>query len=263
MNCGSSGAARTLRRNSSGAGLPVGFRGPQRRLRRGRPARRRTRGTRRGVGRRGVGRPDDRRTRARDRHARGPREPRGQAAHAGRGPEVGRTFEPAPAHPGDVRRCRRPTQADRLQRAPGHAELPGREAADAVRARGFGGDDPRRHAPRGTAQGPGGVHPGSERAGAGRDRRRGRRHQPAACPPDGQLRPAVEPEPDRAAIRAHPPDRPDRGVPPVEPGRRGHQGRRRSSSDCSTSWTSSAAHSAARCSTSSAKPSRTGRCGNC
>ena len=33
--------------------------------------------------------------------------------------------------------------------------------------------------------------------------RRGRRgHQPAAGPPDGQLRPAVEPEPDRAALRA-------------------------------------------------------------
>ena len=50
--------------------------------------------------------------------------------------------------------------------------------------------------------------------------------EPAARPPDGELRPAVEPEPDRAAVRPHPPDRPDRGLPPVEPGRPEHPGRR-------------------------------------
>jgi hypothetical protein len=45
-------------------------------------------------------------------------------------------------------------------------------------------------------------------------------HQIRAGAPDGQLRPAVEPEPDRAAVRPHPPHRADRGVPAVEPGRR-------------------------------------------
>src|SRR5258708_769599 len=39
---------------------------------------------------------------------------------------------------------------------------------------------------------------------------------------DGQLRSALEPEPDRAAVRAHSPDRPDRGLPPLEPLRHQH-----------------------------------------
>ncbi|RKT44119.1 SNF2 domain-containing protein [Thiocapsa rosea] len=58
--------------------------------------------------------------------------------------------------------------------------------------------------------------------------RRGRRgHQPAARASHGQLRPALESEPLGAALRAHPPHRPDRGVPSVEPGRRGDpRGRR-------------------------------------
>ena len=46
--------------------------------------------------------------------------------------------------------------------------------------------------------------------------------EPAARAPDDQLRPAVESQPHRAAIRPHPPDRPDRTLPPVEPGRGGH-----------------------------------------
>lgn len=76
---------------------------------------------------------------------------------------------------------------EELQRAQGHAVLPSGEAADAVRPRGRGRDHPRRFAPRGQAQDPGGIHTGSRRAGTGRDRRRGRRDQPAACSPDGQL----------------------------------------------------------------------------
>ena len=55
--------------------------------------------------------------------------------------------------------------------------------------------------------------------GPGRQRRRRRGRQPPARPPDGQLRPALEPEPHRAALRPHPPHRPDRGLPPLEPGR--------------------------------------------
>ena len=59
--------------------------------------------------------------------------------------------------------------------------------------------------------------PGRARPGGHRCRRRGR--QPPERQPDGQLRPALEPQPPGAALRAHPPHRPDRGLPPVEPGR--------------------------------------------
>ena len=48
----------------------------------------------------------------------------------------------------------------------------------------------------------------------------GEGHQPAARPPDGQLRLAVEPEPPGTALRPHPPDWPDRGLSSVESGRR-------------------------------------------
>ena len=44
--------------------------------------------------------------------------------------------------------------------------------------------------------------------------------EPSARPFDGQLRSALEPEQDRAALRAHSPHRADRGLPPVESGRR-------------------------------------------
>jgi hypothetical protein len=63
------------------------------------------------------------------------------------------------------------------------------------------------------------LRPG--RARPGRDGCRGRRREPPERQPDGQLRPAVEPEPPGAAVRSHPPHRPDRGLPPVEPGRQG------------------------------------------
>ncbi len=54
-----------------------------------------------------------------------------------------------------------------------------------------------------------------------RRRRRGR-EPPARRASDGQLRPALEPEPAGAALRPHPPHRPDRGLPPLEPLRRQH-----------------------------------------
>lgn len=38
--------------------------------------------------------------------------------------------------------------------------------------------------------------------------------------PDDQLRPALEPQPHRATVRAHPPHRPETGLPAVESGRR-------------------------------------------
>ncbi len=56
--------------------------------------------------------------------------------------------------------------------------------------------DPRRHAPRGAAAGRRRRSRNDpDVPGPGRHRRRRRRRQPPARPPDGQLRPAVEPEP--------------------------------------------------------------------
>jgi hypothetical protein len=86
---------------------------------------------------------------------------------------------------------------------------------------------PRRPGPRGSPQGAGELPARPRGARAARHRRRGRGHQPAARAPDGELRPAVESEPPRAALRPHPPHRPDRGLPPVEPRGRGDaRGRR-------------------------------------
>ncbi len=87
-----------------------------------------------------------------------------------------------------------------------HGGMPPRRAAAGRRSRFT--HDPDVHRPRGHRRG-----------------RRGR--QPPARPPDGQLRPALEPEPAGAAVRPHPPHRPDRGLPPLEPRRRGDpRGRR-------------------------------------
>jgi SNF2 family DNA or RNA helicase len=63
----------------------------------------------------------------------------------------------------------------------------------------------------------------SGRARDDRERCGGGRREPAARRAfDGQLRPALEPEPDRATVWAHSPDRPDRGLPPLEPVRVQH-----------------------------------------
>ena len=99
--------------------------------------------------------------------------------------------------------------------------------------------------------------------GPARHRRRRRGPQPAGRAPDGQLRPAVEPEPDRAALRPHPPHRPDRGLPAVEPRRRATPARARSSPGCSRRSRSSARPTAARSSTSSARRSTRRRCATC
>ena len=63
-------------------------------------------------------------------------------------------------------------------------------------------------------------------AGTAGHRRGGRGDQPPARAPDGQLRPALESQPARTALRPHPPDRPDRSLLPVELGRRRHPRRR-------------------------------------
>ena len=104
----------------------------------------------------------------------------------------------------------RAAEADRLHRAPRHAQLPRRarsrtllgqpEAVVSIHG-GVRREDRRRD--------PGGVPQDPDVLGPRRHRRRRRGRQPAAREPDGQLRPAVEPEPDRAALRPHPPHRPD------------------------------------------------------
>jgi hypothetical protein len=68
---------------------------------------------------------------------------------------------------------------------------------------------PRRHAPRRAPPRPGAVplRPGSPRVLVATDAA-GRRREPPERQPDGQLRPAVEPEPPGAALRPHPPHRP-------------------------------------------------------
>ena len=71
-----------------------------------------------------------------------------------------------------------------------------------------------------------GVHQEPRRPDPPGHGRRRRGPQPPGSPPDGQLRPAVEPQPDRAAVRAHPPHRPGGGLPPVEPGGLQHPRRR-------------------------------------
>ena len=52
-----------------------------------------------------------------------------------RRPQVGGAVDAPPGHAGDVRRRRRPAEADHLHRAPRHPQLPRRQAAGAARAR--------------------------------------------------------------------------------------------------------------------------------
>ena len=238
----SSGAASRPRRCVHGAGAR---RGRRRRSRR-----------RAGDGGRGRGdahpRPGDRSALHRgaaggDRDPEAARSPRARRTPHGPGHEVARAREPARGdlHGDELdgpdrrahearRRWRGPgadalsaAEAGRVHRAPGHAALPAGAHHDAARPRDVGGRHPRQHRPRGTPGGAGSVPARPASTGAPGDRRRGRGHQPAARPSDGQLRPALEPEPPGAAVRPHPPDRADGGLSSVEPGRgRDPRGRR-------------------------------------
>ena len=120
-----------------------------------------------------------------------------------------------------------PPEARPLHRAPRHAQLPPGPDHDPAGPRGGRGPDPRRDGPRGAGQVAGVLQARPRGPGPARHRRRRRGDQPPAGPPDGQLRPALEPQPPGAAVRPDPPDRPDRGLPPLEPRRRGDpRGRR-------------------------------------
>ena len=80
---------------------------------------------------------------------------------------------------------------------------------------------------RGPARHPGVLPARPECAGPPGDGCGLRGHQPAARPPDGELRPPLEPQPHRTAVRAHPSNRADEGLPPLEPDRGGDaRGRR-------------------------------------
>jgi len=164
------------------------------------------------------------------------------------------------------------SEAGDLHRAPRHAALPAGAHHDPARSPNVSGRHPLQRGPRGTPGGAGSVPARPAGAGAAGHRRRGRRHQPAARPPDGQLRPALEPEPPGTALRPHPPHRPDRGLPPVEPDRRrdprgrrlpaaareagtGPAGGAARSSTCSASWSSKGGRCASCCSTPSATAS--------
>ena len=220
----------------------------------------------------GHGRAHDRRAQARDRdpaepggaRAAGPPQRRRHAsgaswpacsARSSRRPDAATTRRSPPTAPGRSRPD--PVTAQKLVIFTEHRDtltyLDDRDH-DAARAAGRRRHHPRRHGPRGAPAGPGGLQARPRRPGPARHRRRRRGHQPPARPPDGQLRPALEPQPDRAALRPHPPHRPDRGLPPLEPGgRRDPRGRRlpappreargrharRSAARSSTSWASS------------------------
>ena len=118
-------------------------------------------------------------------------------------------------------------EAGHLHRTPGHPELSATPDHRPGGSRGGCCRDPRQHAPGGPACRPGSLPARSSRPDSAGHRRRRRRHQPPAGPPHGELRPAVEPQPHRAAFRPNPPHRPEPGVLPVEPGGPGNQGGRR------------------------------------
>ena len=86
-------------------------------------------------------------------------------------------------------------EAGPLYRAPGHAALPGGPHRHAPGPPRGGGPHPRGHGPRRAAEGTGIVQARPRGAGAVGHRCGGRGHQSAAGSPDGELRPAVEPEP--------------------------------------------------------------------
>ena len=141
-------------------------------------------------------------------------------------PQMGRAFAAAAEQHRDVRRRRASPQTRHLHGAPRHPELPHREDSGTDRATGGRRHHSRRRRPRGTAQGRGIVQARQGSRNPGRDRRRRGRHQPATCPPDGELRSALESQPPGTAIRPHSPHRPDRSLPPVEPRRQGYPRRR-------------------------------------
>ena len=122
---------------------------------------------------------------------------------------------------------------------------------------------PRRGLPRGAAEDPGRLPPGPKVHGLGRHGRGRRGPEPAARAPHDQLRPAVEPEPHRAAVRPDPPDRPDASRATCGTWSRRAPARATCSSACSRSSTRCAGPTRARSSTSSARYSQEGRSPNC
>ena len=109
----------------------------------------------------------------------------------------------------------------------------------------------RRRRPRGSAESRGILQARQSSRDPRGNRCRRRRHQPATRPLDGELRPALEPEPPGATLRPHPPHRPNRSLPLVESRGQGHARRRSLSPSAGKNRRSSAPPLAARCSTCS------------
>ena len=127
------GAARAAAAASRAIDLTDGL---ERARGRRRPARGRARGARGGGRRPGLRGEDDRRARGRDRDAsRGSRQLAEQVRAIGHRREVDAARRAAPGQRGrDVRRDRQAPEADRLHRAPRHAQLPDRPDPHAARA---------------------------------------------------------------------------------------------------------------------------------
>ena len=123
-----------------------------------------------------------------------------------------------------------------------------------------GQGDPRRRAPRRAPADHRGVHPQPGRPDPARHRRRRGGPEPPGRAPDGQLRPAVEPEPDRAALRPHPPHRPATRSAACGTSSPTTRARAMCSRGCWPRSRSSARPTAARCSTCSARRSARRRC---
>ena len=135
---------------------------------------------------------------------------------------AGRIGEPtAPYSGGEIPRpVSSPTQKlVLLHRAPRHAPLSAGPHHHFTRTCRIGGRHSRGHRPRASPPSARSLPPRPSGTGAAGHRRRWRRNQPPAVAPDGQLRPPLEPEPPRAALRPHPPNRSDGSVPSVESGR--------------------------------------------
>ena len=111
--------------------------------------------------------------------------------------------------------------------------------------------------------GPKPVHSGQGCAGPRCHGRRGRRYQPPAGPPDGELRPALESQPSRTTLWSYPPYRSDRGLPPLESGCQRDPRGRRVPPAAGKNWRSLGKRSAVPFSTSWAEYGKGNLCENC
>ena len=140
---------------------------------------------------------------------------------------LNRLFTAASDVNGGIVRAISPPEARRLYRTPRHTQLPppaDNNTTGPPRGRGY---DPWWHRTRGPASYPGVLpaRPGGADSLSNRCCLGG--NQPPTRPSNGELRPAMEPEPHRAKIRSHSPNRADRSLSSLESDSGGDQGGRR------------------------------------